>query len=179
MPPDGRTAEVSFLPKPFTARGLAHAVRIVLKEPAPADRIVLLVEDDLATREALAAALQDRGFAVTSVPNGREALAKLREGQLPSVILLDLMMPVMDGWQFRAEQLREARLSPIPVVIVTASGDVRHKAAALGAVGYLQKPVEMDELIAHVQRYCAPQAGLELSPQLAPSRGDRLPPSQA
>jgi CheY-like chemotaxis protein len=162
MPPDGRMAGLTLLPKPFTAQGLAHAVRSVLDDPAPAEPVpfegrpktVLLVEDDLATREALAAALQYRGYAVTAAPNGQEALARLREGQLPSVILLDLLMPVMDGWQFRAEQRRDARLSPIPVVIVTASGDVRQKAEALGAAGFLQKPLDMDELVGHVRRHC-------------------------
>jgi PAS domain S-box-containing protein len=182
-----RKAGLAFLPKPFTVQGLACAVRNVLDDPAQAEPVgfegraktVLLIEDDLATREALAAALQDQGYAVASAPNGQEALARLREGQLPSVILLDLMMPVMDGWQFRAEQRRDARLAPVPVVIVTASGDVCQKAAALGAAGYLQKPVEMDELIAHVQRHCAFQAGPGLNPQLGPSPGDALPPSQA
>src|SRR5262245_23155992 len=84
--------------------------------------LVLVVDDDEEIRNALTEFLSDEGYGVVSASNGREALASLREGVHPSVILLDLMMPVMDGWDFRAEQLRDPGLRDIPVVVITATG---------------------------------------------------------
>src|SRR5438270_7170536 len=105
------------------------------------DRSILLVEDDAATREALALILGTEGYRVTGAANGAEALGVLRSAPPPDLILLDLMMPIMDGWQFRREQVRDAALSAIPVVVLSADGNVQQKASALHAAGYLQKPV--------------------------------------
>ena len=85
-------------------------------------RRVLIVEDDLDTREMLARFLEIAGYQVVLAANGVEALKVLRGGAVASVILLDLMMPVMDGWQFRDEQRRDPSMSHIPVVVVTAAG---------------------------------------------------------
>src|SRR5512132_4086682 len=89
----------------------------------PPGRWVLVVEDDAALREALSDALRDEGFTVTAAADGREALDLLRvtASPNPSVILLDLAMPRMNGWQFRAEQQTDDRIAAIPIVVLSAS----------------------------------------------------------
>src|SRR5262245_8453392 len=118
----------------------------------PAVTSILIVEDDAATRDALTMVLSDEGYAVSSAANGLEAIDLLRQGAAPDLIILDLMMPVMDGWQFRREQQRDPALDGIPVLVLSADGGVAQKAAALGARGYVQKPVEMDTLLDAIQR---------------------------
>ena len=115
---------------------------------------ILVVEDDLATREALSLYLSIDGYAVATAANGREALDRLRAGPRPRLILLDLVMPVMDGPTFRAEQRRDPALADVPVLIVSGDGAAEQKAAALGAVGHVRKPFMMDELVDEVRRYC-------------------------
>jgi CheY-like chemotaxis protein len=113
-----------------------------------------VVDDDGAIREALAAVLEDEGYAVQGAANGREALQILRAGAQPQLILLDLMMPVMSGWDFRAAQQQDPALSVIPVVVLSADRDVGAHAVALGAQAYLNKPVDIDALLDAVSRYC-------------------------
>jgi CheY-like chemotaxis protein len=115
---------------------------------------VLVVEDDDSTREAMLTVLELANQAAAGVGNGREALDHLRANRRAALILLDLMMPVMDGWQFRKEQQQDPALAPIPVVVVSADGNVSQKAATLGAAGFLQKPVEVDDLVRMVRRHC-------------------------
>jgi CheY-like chemotaxis protein len=117
-------------------------------------RRILLVEDDHVTRTSVALALELQGYEVSCAANGQEALDHLRGEGPPCLILLDLMMPVMDGWKFREEQRRDPALAAIPVVVVSADGTTPQKAAALGADDYLRKPVEVDELYDKVQRFC-------------------------
>jgi CheY-like chemotaxis protein len=118
---------------------------------------VLIVEDDYDIREVLTEVLQDEGYQVMGGANGREALDLLLATQaIPKLILLDLMMPVMSGWQF-AEKLREdARYKALPIVVVSADGNLQQKAASLGASGYLRKPIEIEALLEVVERYCRP-----------------------
>jgi CheY-like chemotaxis protein len=116
-------------------------------------KTILIVEDDGATRESLGLILGTQGYGVLGAANGQEALGLLRSGPYPDLILLDLMMPVMDGWQFRREQDRDAALAAIPVVVLSADGSVQQKAAALRATGYLQKPVEVESLLEAIRRY--------------------------
>jgi CheY-like chemotaxis protein len=116
-------------------------------------KTILVVEDDCDVRDALIELLEYRGYLVVGAANGREALDRLRSSTRPALILLDLMMPVMDGWQFRAEQLRDPSLAPIPVVVISADGNVPQKAAAIGVASYLQKPVEADALLSAIERY--------------------------
>ncbi len=81
------------------------------------------------------------GFQVSCASNGREGLELLESSpELPGLILLDLMMPEMDGYEFREAQLRDPRLAGIPVLIMTAGSDIELKAQSLGVHGYLQKP---------------------------------------
>lgn len=113
---------------------------------------VLLVEDNDDLREMMALALQMAGNRVVCARNGQEALGVLQHRPRPCVILLDLMMPVMDGWTFRAALERDAHLSKIPVVVVSALGaDV---AGRLHATAVIPKPVDLDELLDVVCEYC-------------------------
>jgi CheY-like chemotaxis protein len=116
-------------------------------------KTILVVEDDTATREALALVLSGQGFSVLTAANGQEALGHLHGKPRPDLILLDLMMPVMDGWQFRREQIRDPALATIPVVVLSADGNVQQKAASLHAAGYLQKPVDVSNLVEAIQRH--------------------------
>lgn len=118
---------------------------------------VLIVEDDRDTRDMLERFLQLEGFDVRTAPNGEAALQSLQTAGTPCVILLDLMMPVMNGWQFREEQSRRPELCKIPVVVVTAAG-ARSDIPAIEADGWLSKPVDFDKLLATIGSFC-PQAG--------------------
>lgn len=115
---------------------------------------VLVIEDDQDTREMLGRFLELEGFHVETAANGRQALERLGSGVHASVIVLDLMMPVMDGWQFRLEQIRDASLSHIPVIVVSAAG--RDRIDKIKAEAYLSKPVDLDELLERITQYCRP-----------------------
>ena len=116
---------------------------------------ILIVEDDVAVREAMAVFLAGAGYEVAEAGDGAEALRYLRGSAGVGLILLDLMMPVMNGWEFRHEQAKDPALAEIPVVVVTADHGAAQKAAAVGAAGCLLKPIEFPELLAFVGRYCA------------------------
>lgn len=122
-------------------------------EPDPSRPRLLLVEDDRALQESLCELLEDAGFQVVCADNGRQALDYLQDGPRPCVVLLDLMMPVMNGWEFREEQVRDAKLSDIPVVILSADGRAEMKARMLGAEGWLRKPIEMSRLFRMLERF--------------------------
>jgi DNA-binding response OmpR family regulator len=106
---------------------------------------VLVVEDDRETRELLASCLKHKGIPVITASNGKEGLERLAREE-PSVVLLDLMMPVMDGEQFRLAQLRDSRLSAIPTILVSAVHDAAERAKQLG-LGLLPKPFDLDQLV--------------------------------
>lgn len=113
---------------------------------------VLLVEDDLDIAEAILDVLMDEGYEVAHATNGREALELLHSQPRPAVILLDLMMPEMDGSQFRAEQLRDPKLSSIPVVVLSADRMVAQKAHELGVWGYVTKPLQPEQLVSILEQ---------------------------
>ena len=113
---------------------------------------VLIVEDDPDTREMLGKFLELEGFHVETAANGQQALDKLATGVNASVIVLDLMMPVMDGWQFRRRQAEDARIAKIPTIIVSAAG--RDRMAQVSADAYLAKPIDMEELLTRVSEFC-------------------------
>jgi len=107
-------------------------------------RSILLVEDDEIVRRAIQMVLEWEGYQVQGAGNGQEALDLLRGGgNLPCLILLDVMMPVLDGEQFRQEQLRDPRISSIPVIVVSAA----NFAEAVSAVHHVHKPFEVQELL--------------------------------
>lgn len=120
----------------------------------PHERMVLVVEDDVDVREALVEVLADHEFPSVEAANGKEALEKLKGGVRPCVILLDVMMPLMDGAEFRRHQRADPDLSAIPVVVLTAHANGSAAAAEMDAQGYLRKPVELDNLIGTVCRFC-------------------------
>jgi CheY-like chemotaxis protein len=120
------------------------------------ERSILIVEDDLDVREALTQVLEFEGYAVVGATNGQEALDHLRAGNVPSLILLDLMMPVMDGLQFRSVQMDDPSLAAIPVIVISADGKVDQKVASLGVAGYMKKPLDVDSLLAMIARFGPP-----------------------
>lgn len=113
---------------------------------------VMVVDDDDDIRGSLADILSDEGYAVRAAANGREALADLRSGKTrPSVILIDLMMPVMNGYELRTELLRDPELSSIPVVVVSARGTIDQRQVAPAEI--LRKPVELGVLLETIERH--------------------------
>ena len=116
--------------------------------------LVMVVEDDPDTRDALCEALAAFGYGALSAENGEQALRVLRAAPQPCVILLDVMMPVMDGWQFREAQQSDPSLSTIPVVCLTADVSAKARAIREGCVAFLSKPVEMETLINTLRAYC-------------------------
>jgi CheY-like chemotaxis protein len=112
---------------------------------------VMIIEDDDDIRETLTALLADEGYRVLAHGNGAQALEALKHGARPGLILLDLMMPVMDGRQFRQAQLADPALAAIPVVLVTAAGLERVRREDYDEV--LRKPVKLDRVLATVARY--------------------------
>ena len=116
----------------------------------------LVVDDDVDIREAIAISLSDEGHDSVCAANGEEALALLRAGLHPKIILLDLMMPVMNGWQFQEEARRDPQLSAIPVFVVTGDTMAARRATDVGAAGHLRKPFEERDLLALVARFCVP-----------------------
>ena len=113
---------------------------------------IFIVEDDVDTREMLGRFLELEGFGVETASNGRQALERLDRGLRVCVILLDLMMPVMDGWQFRREQVQRDELADIPVIVVSAAG--RERLQQIHANAYVSKPVDLDELLKQIAQFC-------------------------
>lgn len=119
---------------------------------------ILIVDDDPDIREALTMILEDDGYQVVSAVNGRMALDILQQSRrLPQLILLDLMMPIMDGWELHAALKEDAALSAIPVVMLSADSTVNFKARGQGAAGYLAKPVDLAVLLDTVSKHCRPE----------------------
>lgn len=112
---------------------------------------VLVVEDDEAIRALLTELLAEEGYAVRAAADGQEALALLA-GWRPDAIVLDLVMPVMDGWAFRAAQRQRPALRDVPVVVVSASGDLGPPVEALAPAAVLPKPFDIAQLVAAVDR---------------------------
>ena len=110
--------------------------------------VVLIVEDDDDTREMMSTLLRDSGYIATTARNGLEAFRQL-DVQTPDLILLDIQMPVMDGWEFRTLQRRDDRYSHIPVIALTAVFDPLEVAFKLG-IRCLQKPVDVEEVLVEV-----------------------------
>lgn len=116
---------------------------------------VLVVEDDLDIRQALLEILEDHGFSAVGARDGAEALRLLaRATDLPCVILLDLMMPVMDGATFREAQRQDPRLASIPVVVLSAHRDLDWHTDSLDAVSVLRKPPSVRELVDVLRTHC-------------------------
>jgi CheY-like chemotaxis protein len=117
---------------------------------------ILVVEDDLDIRESVVEILEDEGHVVTAAADGREALDRLHSAASPpDLILLDLMMPVMSGYQFREEQLQLPAFAAIPVLVVTADVNARVKVSSLRAAGFVQKPLKIQPLLDSIEQLLA------------------------
>lgn len=112
---------------------------------------VLVIEDDDGVSLSVASLLRDEGYAVETAGGGTAALKRLECGPLPGLILLDLMMPDMDGIEFRQRQLADPRLRDIPTIILSARPDVGYQAARLHADDFLRKPMSFEALLHIVQ----------------------------
>src|SRR5262245_37545381 len=107
---------------------------------------VLVVEDDLPTREALALVLRGEGLEVDAAADGATALGRLRSAAPPGLVVLDLVLPALDGWALRAEMLLDPLLAAVPVLVCSGAPDLPARAAALRAAGVLVKPFELRDL---------------------------------
>jgi two-component system, chemotaxis family, chemotaxis protein CheY len=115
---------------------------------------ILLVEDDRQLHHAMRDILDAEGYRVIGAFDGQEAIDRLREGARPAVILLDLMMPRKDGYQFRAEQLADPRLAAIPVIAYSGGKEVADAATALQAKHWFRKPIDFGALLEAIAVYC-------------------------
>jgi CheY-like chemotaxis protein len=120
-------------------------------------RVILIIEDDADIRDAMAQILEDEGHHVMAASDGRAGLERLRERR-PDLILLDLMMPIMNGWQFREAQRSQALALDVPVVVISADGAARAEALALGVRAFMRKPVELAALLEMVAQCTEPRA---------------------
>jgi len=120
---------------------------------------VLIVEDDADLRDMMTQMLSLEGFEAAAAANGREALDFLESGGRPHVILLDLMMPVMDGWEFQRRRRGDPQLAQLPVVVLSALDEARARDATTH--GFLKKPLDFDRLLAIVRDYCSPTPAAE------------------
>lgn len=120
--------------------------------PASGDA-VLVVDDDVDILDTIKLVLEGSGHEVLTAENGLDALEVLRTGKRVRVILLDMMMPTMNGWQFREAQQRDPALAEIPVVIMTGDSHVADKAAKVGAADYLRKPMDVLALRTTIARF--------------------------
>jgi CheY-like chemotaxis protein len=111
---------------------------------------ILIIEDDADIRESLQQVLELEGYTVYTAGNGKEGLALLQRIERPSLILLDLMMPIMNGWEFLEAQRADAQVADVPVVIVSAANDVSKISRAAEIV---KKPVDLDQLLDLIARY--------------------------
>jgi CheY-like chemotaxis protein len=114
---------------------------------------VLVVEDDADLREVVVSTIEHDGMRIVEAEDGREALDYILASGLPDLILLDMNMPVMNGWEF-AHELHERGLYEAPIIVLTAAYDAERSAREVGAAGYLGKPFEVRSLVAIVERYC-------------------------
>ena len=120
---------------------------------APVKR-VLIVEDDQDARGALAAFLEGEGHSVVEAAHGAEALTRLHDSDGICLIVLDLWMPVMDGWEFRAAQRKDPTLAAVPVVVITADKGAEQRAADFGEADWMTKPIDFGRLLELVHAHC-------------------------
>ncbi|MBZ5715064.1 response regulator [Nannocystis pusilla] len=118
---------------------------------------VLVVEDDKDIRETMGLVLEGEGYEVVTAPNGKEALQLLQTGLRPCIVLLDLMMPVMSGWELREQMLRDPAMADIPTIVITGDTRASQRMAQLQATACIAKPFEISDLLAVVAE-AAPRA---------------------
>jgi CheY-like chemotaxis protein len=116
-----------------------------------ASKIILVVEDDREIRSALVELLKFEGYLVHSASNGQHALDQLRQGIRPHLIILDLMMPVKSGAEFREEQIQDPTISGIPVIVLSADSNIHKVSERMGVRHFLKKPVNLEDLLISIQ----------------------------
>ncbi len=116
------------------------------------EKSLLIVEDDQDVRESLQMVLEAYGYTVTTAENGQAALDLLGTGFAPCVILLDIMMPIMDGWKFLEVRNADPKLAAIPTIILSAADP--NNPLARTAEGFLPKPVEITNLLNAIAKFC-------------------------
>jgi CheY-like chemotaxis protein len=116
---------------------------------------VLVVDDDDEIRESMVEALQELGHPAEGAANGLKALEVMRREPRPCLVLLDLMMPVMDGRAFREAQINDPAMRDVPVVVISAYRDLQESARAMGVAEWLPKPVDLDVLRRAVSKHCS------------------------
>jgi two-component system chemotaxis response regulator CheY len=124
------------------------------RRPMPSSHLVLVVEDDADFREALVSALEHAGYEVIAAVNGAAALQLLQWQIVPSVVILDLMMPVMDGRTFREHQLADPALASIPVIVLSAEAKAAELGTSPGVHAVLRKPVDLEALLHALDALC-------------------------
>ena len=112
---------------------------------------ILVVEDDEDIRTTLVELLESEGYKTHAAENGKIALEKLQEIPKPCLVLLDMMMPIMDGREFLNQIMKDSLLAPIPILVVSAVADVSN---TKGAVGFIKKPIDIDVILRLVAQYC-------------------------
>jgi len=113
---------------------------------------ILIVDDDRDLRVVIMDALQHRGFSFDEAHDGRSALDWLESHPTPRLILLDIMMPGMDGWTFRSSQMMRPSMKNIPVVVMSASAQLVETDLRIGTAGYLKKPFTLEDLMIEIER---------------------------
>jgi CheY-like chemotaxis protein len=114
---------------------------------------VLLVENDEIIREGMASVLRSEGYGVAAAGDGLEALEYLRRSPAPDLVVLDMLLPVHDGWRFLEDRKRDPALASVPVLITTAIGVASDEwARSLGACGCLRKPFDIETFVREVRR---------------------------
>jgi DNA-binding response OmpR family regulator len=141
---------IAFSPDGPSSSDPGARARVRTDEGATARRPILVVDDDPEILAMLRDFLEGEGFAIRTATNGAEALEAL-EDLAPALILLDMRMPVLDGWAFAA-QLRERQVA-YPIVVMTAAESARSWAEEIGATGYIAKPFDVDELLQTIERH--------------------------
>jgi len=123
--------------------------RTIQNTPSNTGRSILVIDDDSASTDSLTDILTGEGYSVATARNGKEALELLRGAPNPRVIILDLFMPEMDGWEFRREQLKDAKLRDIPVVVMTGASIY----AGIDANVIVHKPLDVARFVSLIERY--------------------------
>ena len=136
------------------ARAIARRVTARARHVTGRSKVVLVVENDRATRQVIGTLLRQEGHAVEEARDGREALERLRGSLRPDGNVLDLLLPHNDGRQFRAEQLRDPALRGVPVIVLSGEPGAAQEAAELGAAACLGKPLDFDALLEALWRHC-------------------------
>ena len=118
------------------------------------DSLVLVIDDHSDTRDGLATVLEMEGFSVVTAEDGYRALVLLQQGLRPCIIVMDLMMPIMNGFEFREAQLRDPTIQHIPVIALSGVTDPAETATHLAAHAYVHKPTEARNIVALVRQHC-------------------------